>query len=122
MFLQFLSSANNVYKFFTHVCHISEEDAQSIVPLCVQNDFVISLTIKDLYKLFSSRCHSKGEYRELIDKLKEIVKKEEPDLFSSVGDFCDMYGYCPYNSSSCGKVPTLNKLLKSYKKLNKGDR
>lgn len=121
MFLQLLSSANNVYKFLTKTCGISQEDAQAIVPLCMQNDLVFLLTAKDLYRIFASRCHSSGEYRELIDELKKSVKKAEPEIFSNVGDFCDMYGYCLYNSSSCGKKPTINTLLKSYKLLNKGD-
>ena len=122
VFLQFLSSVNNTYKFFTKTCGIKKEDARSILPVCTQSNLMITLNAAELYHIFNLRCctRAQGEFRELADKMLKLVKNVAPHLFAKAGASCVHYGYCPEGTQSCGKAPTLSKLLEIYNKfLNK---
>lgn len=118
VFLKFLSSVNDTYKFFTKTCGIKKEDARSILPLCTQSNIQITMNAAELYHIFALRCctRAQGEFRELADKMLELVKNVAPHLFARAGASCTQLGYCPEGSQSCGKAPTLSKLLEVYNK------
>ncbi|MHA1801109.1 MAG: FAD-dependent thymidylate synthase [Candidatus Heimdallarchaeaceae archaeon] len=59
---------------------------------------------------WSGNSRSQWEIRELAERMLEEVKKVAPTIFKNLGAFCDFYGYCPENSHSCGKAPTIDEL------------
>lgn len=60
--------------------------------------------------VWSGNSRSQWEIRELAERMLEEVKKVAPTIFKNLGAFCDFYGYCPENSHSCGRAPTIDEL------------
>lgn len=117
VFFKFLEATNNTYRYLTKNCGIKKEDARAILPLCTQSNLVITLNAAELYHIFDLRCcvRAQREFRELAGLMLKLVKEAAPNLFAKAGASCVHYGYCPEGSQSCGKAPTLETLLETYK-------
>jgi thymidylate synthase (FAD) len=116
IFFGVLKAANDAYTCLVHKYGVAKEDARAILPICAQSNLMITLNAAELYHIFDLRCcvRAQGEFRELADEMLKLCKEAAPILFSKAGASCVHYGYCPEGKQSCGKAPTLSKLLEVY--------
>ncbi|MBY9001192.1 MAG: FAD-dependent thymidylate synthase [Candidatus Heimdallarchaeota archaeon] len=93
---------------------ITKEDARYILPNATSTQLIASMNGHALIDLLVRRIclRSQWEIRELAELMLDEVTKVAPTIFKNLGAFCDFYGYCPENSHSCGKVPTIDELKK----------
>ena len=91
---------------------VPKEDARYILPNATSTQLIVSMNGHSLIDLLVRRIceRSQWEIRELAERMLEEVKKVAPAIFKNLGAFCDFYGYCPENSHSCGRVPTIDEL------------
>ncbi|MHA1202362.1 MAG: FAD-dependent thymidylate synthase [Candidatus Heimdallarchaeaceae archaeon] len=91
---------------------IPKEDARYILPNATSTQLIVSMNGHSLIDLLVRRIcqRSQWEIRELAERMLEEVKKVAPAIFKNLGAFCDFYGYCPENSHSCGRAPTIDEL------------
>ncbi|MHA1667662.1 MAG: FAD-dependent thymidylate synthase [Candidatus Heimdallarchaeaceae archaeon] len=96
---------------------IAKEDARYILPNATSTQLIVSMNAHALIDFLVRRLctRSQSEIRELAGKMLSEVKKVAPTIFRDVGAYCDFYGYCPENSHSCGKAPTIEQLKKKEK-------
>ncbi len=91
---------------------ITKEDARYILPNATSTQLIVSMNGHSLIDLLVRRICEKSQWeiRELAERMLEEVKKVAPAIFKNLGAFCDFYGYCPENSHSCGRAPTIDEL------------
>jgi thymidylate synthase (FAD) len=91
---------------------IPKEDARYILPSATSTQLIVSMNGHSLIDLLVRRIceRSQWEIRELAEMMLEEVKMVAPAIFKNLGAFCDFYGYCPENSHSCGRMPTIDEL------------
>lgn len=91
---------------------INKEDARYILPNATSTQMIVSMNAHALIDLLVRRLciRSQWEIQELAERMLEEVTKVAPTIFRNLGAFCDFYGYCPENSHSCGKSPTIDEL------------
>ena len=91
---------------------ITKEDARYILPNATSTQLIVSMNGHSLIDLLVRRICEKSQWeiRELAERMLEEVKKVAPVIFKNLGAFCDFYGYCPENSHSCGRAPTIDEL------------
>ena len=96
---------------------IAKEDARMVLPNASSTSMVVTMNARELLHFFSLRCCTRAQWeiRALANEMVKLVKAAAPNLFKQAGAACVQLGYCPENKFSCGKAPTLNKLLESYK-------
>ncbi len=95
---------------------ILKEDARMVLPNAAATSMVLTMNARELLHFFSLRCCTRAQWeiRDLANEMATIVKKIAPNLFAKAGAACVQLGYCPEGSFSCGKAPSLEKLLKAY--------
>lgn len=91
---------------------IPKEDARYILPNATSTQLIVSMNGHSLIDLLVRRIcqRSQWEIQELAERMLEEVKKVAPAIFKNLGAYCDFHGYCPENSHSCGRAPTLDEL------------
>ena len=92
---------------------IPKEDARYILPNATTSNIVVTMNVRELFHFFSVRCCTRAQWeiRELAWKMLELCKTVSPMLFTDCGAFCDQVGYCKEGTMSCGRCPTLIKLI-----------
>ena len=98
---------------------IKKEDARSILPNACDTSFVVTMNARELFHFFNLRiCNrAQAEIREMATRMFVLVKQAAPALFKNAGASCDTLGYCPEGKMSCGKKPTLDKMLAAYEQV-----
>lgn len=61
--------------------------------------------------VWCGNCRAQWEIRALANEMVNQAKEVAPTLFKHLGAACVQNGFCPEGSMSCGKAPTLEKLL-----------
>ena len=94
---------------------VPKEDARMVLPNATCTRFITTLNVRSLIYLSRLRMcqRAQSEIREMVFKMIEEARKVAPLLFKHAGPPCVM-GYCPEGSMSCGRVPTLNEVMKAY--------
>ena len=92
---------------------IPAEDARYIVPNAAFTNLTVTMNARELRHFFALRLceRSQWEIKEMAQRMLSEVKKVAPVLFDDAGIQCELIGYCPEGSLSCGKYPTKEKAL-----------
>jgi thymidylate synthase (FAD) len=79
----------------------------------------MTINAAELIHVAGLRCcvRAEEEIRELFFEICRLVKHEAPELFSNLGPFCKMHGYCPEGERGCGRYPTIDELVKVYNRV-----
>ena len=96
------------------------EDARSVLPNACATRMIITMNLRELLHFFNLRCcvRAQAEIRELANRMLILCEEVSPILFTHAGAHCEALGYCPEGKMSCGRAPTLEKLLDSYHTMN----
>lgn len=96
------------------------EDARSVLPNACTTRFIVTMNLRELLHFFNLRCcvRAQAEIRELANHMLILCKEISPVLFEHAGAHCEALGYCPEGKMSCGRAPTIEKLLESYHAVN----
>lgn len=96
------------------------EDARSVLPNACATRMIVTMNLRELLHFFNLRCcvRAQAEIRELANRMLILCKEVSPVLFMHAGAHCEALGYCPEGKMSCGRAPTLEKLLDSYHTIN----
>lgn len=94
---------------------VPKEDARMILPNACETRMVVTMNVRELWHFFNLRCCNRAQWeiRELANKMLELCKEAAPLLFEHAGAVC-VKGYCPEDTMSCGKAPTLKQLVKTF--------
>ena len=95
---------------------IAKEDARMLLPNAAATSMVLTMNARELLHFFSLRCCTRAQWeiRDLANEMVKLVKKIAPNLFVKAGAACDQLGYCPEGKFSCGRAPSLDKILEAY--------
>ena len=93
-----------------------KENARMVLPEGSNTLIMVTMNARELMHFFNLRCctHAQWEIRAVANKMLKLVKEVAPVLFKNAGPTCVQKGYCPEGIRSCGKAPTLKKLLDVY--------
>lgn len=96
---------------------IPKEDARYLLPGAMPTRMIITMNARELLHFFALRSCQRAlpEMRQLANKMIQLVKPVAPTLFKVAGPSCVQLGYCPEGNHCCGRAPTLNQLLDTYK-------
>ena len=96
--------------------NVAKEDARMVLPNASVTSMVLTMNARELLHFFSLRCCTRAQWeiRNLSNDMVKLVKPVAPNLFIKAGATCVQLGYCPENKFSCGKAPTLDKILAAY--------
>ncbi len=97
--------------------NIAKEDARMVLPNAAATSMVVTMNARELLHFFSLRCCTRAQWeiRNLANEMVKLVKKIAPNLFAKAGAACKQLGYCPEGNFSCGKMPSLDKVLEVYR-------
>ena len=97
---------------------IAKEDARMILPNAAATSMVMTMNARELLHFFGLRCCTRAQWeiRNVANEMVKLAKKTAPNLFAKAGAACEQLGYCPEDKFSCGRAPSLNMLLKSYRR------
>lgn len=109
---------NSVYTYLVEECKVPKEDARYLLPNASQSNITVTMNAAELMHFFNLRCCTRAQWeiRNMANLMLEEAKKVAPVLFSKAGATCDARGYCSEGSQSCGRKPTLEKILNVYNK------
>lgn len=95
---------------------ITKEDARMVLPNAAATSMVVTMNARELLHFFALRCCTRAQWeiRNVANEMVKLVKKTAPNLFAKAGAACEQLGYCPEGKFSCGKSPSLDKLLEVY--------
>lgn len=96
---------------------IAKEDARMVLPNAASTSMVVTMNARELLHFFNLRCCTRAQWeiRNLAEEMVKLVKEIAPNLFARAGAACVQLGYCPEGKFSCGKAPSLDKILETYK-------
>lgn len=111
-----IADIKNAYKKLKDI-GLKNEDARAILPNACETRMIVTMNARELMHYFNERCcrRAQAEHRAVANEMLRICKHVAPILFKNAGPKC-VKGYCPEGSMSCGKAPTLDKLLNFWKK------
>lgn len=106
------------YNYLQKEYGISNEDARALLPNAIATRMIVTMNARELLHFFGERCcsHAQEEIRMLACRMLVICKEIAPIIFKNAGAKCHQLGYCPESLRSCGRKPTLDKLLNAYEK------
>lgn len=95
---------------------VKNEDARAVLPNACCTRMVFTMNLRELLHFFNLRCcvRAQTEIRELANQMLILCKEVSPILFEHAGAHCESLGYCPEGKMSCGRAPTIEKLLNVY--------
>ena len=96
---------------------IAKEDARMVLPNAAATSMVVTMNARELLHFFSLRCCTRAQWeiRNLANEMVKLVKKVAPNLFAKAGAACIQLGYCPEGQFSCGRAPSIDKLIEAFK-------
>ena len=97
---------------------IAKEDARMVLPNAAATSMVMTMNARELLHFFGLRCCTRAQWeiRNVANEMVKLAKKTAPNLFAKAGAACEQLGYCPEDKFSCGRAPSLKKLLESYRR------
>ena len=112
---EYMEQVQELYKLLLDL-GVANEDARMILPNACCTRMMVTMNIRALLHFFQLRCcqRAQQEIRDMAYAMLKECKKVSPILFKHAGPTC-VKGYCPEGSMSCGRAPTLDMLIKSYK-------
>ena len=95
------------------------EKARRVSTQAAPTSIIMTINAAELIHVAGLRCcvRAEEEIRELFFEICRLVKHEAPELFSNLGPFCKMHGYCPEGERGCGRYPTIDELVKVYNRI-----
>ena len=95
---------------------VPKEDARMVLPNACETRMVVTMNARELFHFAALRCCTRAQWeiKALADEMVRLVKEVAPTLFKHLGAACVQTGYCPEGTKSCGRAPTLDKLLDAY--------
>ena len=107
-----------IKKFYNRLIELGvpKEDARMVLPNACHTRMVVTMNVRELWHFFNLRCctRAQAEIRTLAYDMLLLCKQAAPVLFKHAGAACEAKGYCPEGKMSCGKAPTLDKLMDAY--------
>ena len=96
---------------------IAKEDSRMVLPNAAATSMVVTMNARELLHFFSLRCCTRAQWeiRNLANEMVKLVKEVAPYLFIKAGAACVQLGYCPEGKFSCGRAPSIDKILKVYR-------
>ena len=96
---------------------VPKGDARMALPNACSTRLLCTMNVRELWNFFNHRCCSRAQWeiRDMADQMLELCKSAAPLLFEHAGASC-VKGYCPEGSMCCGRAPTMDELIKGYKK------
>ena len=103
---------------------VAKEDARMVLPNAAATSMVVTMNARELLHFFSLRCCTRAQWeiRNLANEMVKLVKKAAPNLFAKAGAACKQLGYCPEGHFSCGRAPSLDKILEIFRDKEQGIR
>lgn len=85
---------------------VPQEDARYILPNACETKYVVTMNARSLRHFFRIRMcrRAQWEIRRLAEMMYQEVNKVAPRLWYGAGPACEVEGYCPEGSYSCGKI------------------
>jgi thymidylate synthase ThyX len=82
----------------------AQEDARFVLPNAAETKIVVTMNARELRHFFQVRCCNRAQWeiRELAWRMRDLCKREAPNLFAKTGPGC-MWGKCPEGKMTCGK-------------------
>lgn len=95
---------------------VPKEDARMVLPNACETRMVVTMNVRELWHFFNLRCCNRAQWeiRKLANEMLHLCKEVAPVLFEHAGANCDSKGYCPEGKMSCGRAPTLDRLLDAF--------
>ena len=115
-FVAFMGDAQKLYERLT-AAGIPKEDARFVLPNAAETKIVVTMNARTLFNFFHHRCCSRAQWeiRAVAFEMLRLVKSVAPNIFRHAGPSC-VKGFCPEGNMCCGKAPTIDELIKEYKK------
>lgn len=84
------------------------EDARALLPNCTKTDIMMTVNLRELMHICNERlCNrAQGEIRELVQKMRDLVLENLPELEEFLVPKCRKYGHC-FEEKSCGLMPKM---------------
>ena len=94
---------------------IKNEDARAILMNAQECRMILTANVRALWHLANERMcvRAQSEIRAVVTEMIRQCREAAPALFRNAGPKC-VKGFCPEGKMSCGKVPTMETLLKAY--------
>ena len=119
VYMQCAEATRNAYKFFLSK-GIKKESARYGLIIGTKTQLIFTANAFEIKHILGQRLCTRAmpEINALAAVIQQIVKRVAPRLFANAGPMCERLGYCPEDSMSCGKKPTIQELLNHYNKDN----
>ena len=87
---------------------VKPEDARAILPNCTKTDLLVTMNLREFMHICNERLCSRaqGEIRELVEKMRDLVLENLPELEEFLVPKCRKYGHC-FEEKSCGLMPKM---------------
>lgn len=115
-FAESIAHAQNAYKLLID-SGVKKEDARFVLPEGTKTSMVVTMSARELLAACSLRCCNRAqlEIRTCFTEMARLVKEVAPVMFANIGPSCQQHGFCPEGNKCCGKAPTMDMLIKTYK-------
>ena len=118
MVSEYESFMQNIAGFYKKLLDagFKKEDARSVLPNACETKLIATINAQELFHIFNLRCCQRAQkpFRDLANEMLRLCKEVSPLIFKNAGAKCDTLGYCPEGNMSCGRKPTLAKILEVY--------
>lgn len=111
----FQEEVRDLYKSFLEL-GLAPETARMALTNATQTVFYMTMNARELRHFFRLRLceRAQREIRELAWQMLFQVRRVAPLLFGDIDYPCRMVGFCDQGKMSCGRMPTLDKVLRAY--------
>ncbi len=108
-----INAASDGYQSLVDI-GVPKEDARFVLPNAIETSMLMTMDGKALMHFLGLRnCNrAQWEVRALADRMLELLRAVEPEIFNKAGPYCYQLGYCPEGKHTCGKM---NETLERYK-------
>lgn len=90
---------------------VLKEDARFVLPNATETNLLMTMNGFALRHFFGLRCCNRAQWeiKEIADKMLWIVRDIELELFTGMGPYCFILGFCPEGRFTCGKIEEVRK-------------
>lgn len=115
---EYESFMQNIAGFYKRLLDagFKKEDARSVLPNACETKLIATANAQELLHIFNLRCcqRAQNEFSQVASEMLELCKEVAPTIFKNAGASCVSLGYCPEGKHSCGRKPTLKKVMEAY--------
>ena len=89
----------------------SNEDARYVLPNACETRIMVTMNARELLHFFEERLCNRAQWelRTVAEKMRTLVRRSCPRLFSASGPKCLRYGHCPEGKLSCKRYAEMKK-------------